>query len=91
MRYLRGTGNITPVALGGIMAALLRFEFLSDFADRPADGIALSGGPSTNLYSDSSVRFQNSTQLVELGLMKTAKAYEESVQLTSAARSARTA
>jgi len=91
MRYLRGTGNMTPVTLANILGALLRFEFLSDFADRPEDGMALGGGLSTNLYSDASVRFENSAQLVELGLMKTSKAYEDSVQITSAARSARSA
>jgi glycosyltransferase involved in cell wall biosynthesis len=91
MRYLRGTGNITPVIMANVLAALLRFEFLSDFAERAQSGVALSEGLSTNLYCDSSVRFENSAQLVQLGLMKTARAYEESVQLTAAARSARSA
>jgi hypothetical protein len=89
MRYLRGTGNITPVKVASVLAALLRFEFLSDFAERV--GSELSEGLSTNLYSDNSVRFENSAQLVELGLMKTTNAYEESVRLTTAARSARSA
>ena len=38
-----------------------------------------------------SVKFENSAQLVELGLMKTSKAYEESVQMTAAARLAQSA
>ena len=46
---------------------------------------------SVNLYSDSSARFDGSMQLVELGLMKTEKAYEESVRLTATARAARSA
>ena len=63
MRYLRGTGNITPVKVASVLAALLRFEFLSDFTERV--GSELSEGLSTNLYSDSSVRFENSAQLVD--------------------------
>jgi len=91
MHYLRCTGNITPVKVASVLAALLRFEFLSDFAERVESGMELSEGLSTNLYSDSSVRFENSAQLVELGLMKSTNAYEESVRLTAAARSARSA
>ena len=90
-RYLRGTANITPVALASVMGALLRFEFLSDFDERAPNGVALTDGLSTNLYSDNSVRFENSAQLVQLGLMQTSRAYEESVQLTAAARSVRSA
>ena len=90
-QYLRGTGNITPVKIANILAALLRFEFLSDFSERAQSRITLGEGPSTNLYSSSSVQFENSAQLVELGLMKSSKAYEESVQLTAAARSAQSA
>ena len=86
MQYLGGTANITPVTLANILAAILRFEFLNDFAERAPDGLALGDGLSTNLYSGSSVRFKNSAQLVELELMKTERAYEESVQLTAAAR-----
>ena len=44
MRYLRGTGNITPVKLASILAALLRFEFLSDCSERAEGGSALSDG-----------------------------------------------
>jgi hypothetical protein len=91
MRYLRGTGNITPVMMGNVLAALLRFEFLSDFPERAQSGLVLSEGPSTNLYFEGSMRFESSAQLIQLGLMKTAKAYEESVQLTAAARSAQSA
>ena len=87
MRYLRGTGNITPVMLASILAALLRFEFLSDYSERAQSGSALGEGASTNLYSANSVKFENSAQLVELALMKTSNAYEESVQMTAAARS----
>jgi hypothetical protein len=91
MQYLGGTANITPITLANILAAILRFEFLSDFAERSPGGLTLGDGPSTNLYSGSSVRFKNSAQLVELGLMKTERAYEESVQLTAAARLAQSA
>jgi hypothetical protein len=91
MRYLGSTANITPVVLANILAAVLRFEFLSDFAERSPTGLALCDGLSTNLYSNSSVRYQNSAQLVELGLMKTERVYEESAQLTAAARLARSA
>jgi hypothetical protein len=91
MRYLRGTANITPVATAAILATLLRFEFLSDFHERSQSENALRDGASTNLYSASSTRFENSLQLVGLGLMTTARAYEESVQMTSAARSAQSA
>jgi hypothetical protein len=73
------------------MAALLRFEFLSDFSERAPSGVALSEGSSTNLYCSSSVQFESSAQLVELGLMSTSKAYEESVQLTAVARAAQSA
>jgi hypothetical protein len=91
MRYLRGTGNITPVKLASILAALLRFEFLSDCSERSQGGSALGEGSSTNLYSDNSVKFENSAQLVELALMKTSNAYEESVQMTAVARAAQSA
>ena len=77
MRYLAAQANITPVTLANIFAAILRFEFLSDFAER-SPGLTLGDGLSTNLYSGSSVRFNNSAQLVELELMKTERAYEES-------------
>jgi hypothetical protein len=90
MRYLGGTANITPITLANILGAILRFEFLNDFAER-SPGLTLGDGLSTNLYSGSSVRFKNSAQLVELQLMKTEKAYEESVQLTAAARSVQSA
>jgi hypothetical protein len=82
MRYLRGTANITPIATASMLAALLRFEFLSDFSER---GTTPPGGSSANLYADNSVRFENSAQLVELGLMTTTPTYEESVRLTAAA------
>jgi hypothetical protein len=91
MRYLRGTGNITPVQISNIMAALLRFEFLSDYPERAPNGDTLSNGSSANLYCSNSVQFENSAQLVKLGLMATSKAYEESVQLTATARAARSA
>ena len=91
MRYLRGTGNITPVTIASVLAALLRFEFLSDFPERAENASALRDGASANLYSDRSVRLESSTQLVELGLMNTSKPYEESVQLTAAARLAQSA
>ena len=32
MQYLRGTANITPAPIASILTALLRFEFLSDYA-----------------------------------------------------------
>jgi hypothetical protein len=79
-----------PITLANIFAAILRFEFLSDFAER-SPGLTLGDGLSTNLYSGSSVRFENSAQLVELELMKTERAYEESVHLTAAARSVQSA
>ena len=90
-RYLRGTGNMTPVHISDMLGALLRFEFLSDLPTRPQSGATLSEGPSTNLYSGNSVRFEDSMQLVELGLMTTARTYEESVQLTVSARSSKSA
>jgi hypothetical protein len=91
MRYLRGTGNITPVKIANILAALLRFEFLSDFCERAEGEGALPDGASTNLHSSQSVKFASSAQLVELGLMKTSRTYEESVQMTAAARVAKSA
>jgi hypothetical protein len=91
MQYLRGTANITPVTTASILAALLRFEFFSDYPERSQSGNALSDGSSTNLYCNSSARFENSAQLIELGLMTTTRAYEESVRLTAAARVARSA
>lgn len=91
MRYLRGTGNITPVKLASILAVLLRFEFLSDYSERTQGGNALSEDLLTNLYSGNSVRFENSAQLVELALMRTSTAYEESVRMTAAARAAQSA
>jgi hypothetical protein len=91
MWYLRGTANITPVAIATILAALLRFDFLSDFPERSQGGNTLRDGASTNLYSSNSMRFENSAQLVGLELMTSARAYEESVQLTAAARSAQSA
>jgi hypothetical protein len=91
MRYLRGTANITPVPVASILAAVLRFEFFNDFLERSPNGHALPAGSSTNLYCNTSVRFENSAQLIELSLMTTTRAYEESVQLTAAARAAQSA
>jgi hypothetical protein len=84
MQYLRGTGNVTPVAVSNILGALLRFDFLSDHHARSDGDVAFSNA--TNLYADRSVKFENSAQLVELQLMTTTKAYEDSVRLTAEAR-----
>jgi hypothetical protein len=89
MQYLRGTANITPVIVATMMGALLRFDFLSDHRERTGSEIAI--GESTNLYADASVKFENSAQLVKLGLMTSAKSYDESVRLTAAARVAKSA
>jgi hypothetical protein len=89
MQYLRGTANITPVIVAPVMGALLRFEFLSDFHERSGGEIAID--KSTNLYADASAKFENSAQLVKLGLMTTVKSYDDSVRLTSAARAAKSA
>ena len=89
MQYLRGTANITPAIVAAMMGALLRFDFLSDHRDRAGSDIAVD--ESTNLYADASVKFENSAQLVKLGLMSTAKSYDESVRLTAAARAAKSA
>ncbi len=86
MQYLRGTGNVTPVSVSHILGALLRFEFLSDYHARSGGEPAF--GNSTNLYCERSVKFEDSAQLVEMSLMTTAKAYEESVRLTAEARAA---
>jgi hypothetical protein len=90
-RYLRGTANITPVKTTNLLGALLRFDLMSDFLERSPNAAALANGASTNVYGDTSVRFESSMQLVALGLMATSKPYEESVQLTAAARLAKTA
>ena len=71
MQYLRGTGNVTPVAVANVLGALLRFDFLSDHHARSGGDVAFSN--STNLYADRSVKFENSAQLVELQLMTTTK------------------
>ena len=89
MQYLRGTANISPVIVATMMGALLRFDFLSDHRDRATSDIAIN--ESTNLYADVSTKFENSAQLVKLGLMTTARSYEESVRLTAAARTAKSA
>jgi len=89
MQYLRGTANISPVVTASIMGALLRFDFLSDHRERANSEFAIDD--STNLYGAASAKFENSAQLVKLGLMTTAKSYEESVRLTSAARTAKSA
>lgn len=89
MQYLRGTANITPVITANIMGALLRFDFLSDYRERPGSEVAID--ESTNLYGDASAKFENSAQLVKLGLMATARPYEESVRLTAAARAVKSA
>jgi hypothetical protein len=86
MQYLRGTGNVTPVAIANVLGALLRFDFLSDHHARSGGNVAFSNV--TNLYSDRSVKFESSAQLVELQLMKATNAYEESVRLTAEARAA---
>ena len=62
MQYLRGTGNVTPVAVSHILGTLLRFEFLSDYHARSGGDPAFSN--STNLYCERSVKFENSAQLV---------------------------
>jgi hypothetical protein len=89
MQYLRGTANITPVTVASMMGALLRFDFLSDHRQRAGSEFAID--ESTNLYADASVKFESSSQLVQLGLMTTAKSYDESVRLTAAARAAKSA
>jgi hypothetical protein len=86
---LRGTGNISPVMIANVMGALLRFDFLSDFRDRVGSGIAVD--ESTNLSTEASVKFEDSAQLVQLGLMKSVQSYDESVKITTAARTAKSA
>ena len=88
MQYLRGTGNITPVIVANVMGALLRFDFLSDFREGEGE-IAMD--PSTNLHTAASVKFESSAQLIQLGLMKSVQSYDESVKLTNAARTAKSA
>jgi hypothetical protein len=89
MQYLRGTGNITPVIVANVMGALLRFDFLSDFRDRCGAELAID--ESTNLYGAASVKFENSAQLIQLGLIKTVRSLDESVKLTTAARTPKSA
>jgi hypothetical protein len=89
MQYLRGTANVTPVIVATVMGALLRFDFLSDHRERAGGEFAID--QTTNLYADTSTKFENSAQLVKLGLMATVKSYEESVRLTAAARAAKSA
>ena len=89
MQYLRGTGNITPVIVSNVMGALLRFDFLSDFRDRIESEIVVD--ESTNLHTADSVKFESSAQLIQLGLMKSVQSYDESVKLTNAARTAKSA
>jgi hypothetical protein len=91
MQYLRGTGNVTPVAIANVLGALLRFDFLGDHHVRAGGELApsdLAFSNATNLYSDRSVKFESSAQLVELQLMKSTNAYDESVRLTAEARAA---
>jgi hypothetical protein len=89
MQYLRGTGNISPVMIANVMGALLRFDFLSDFRDCVGSEIAVD--ESTNLSTEASVKFEDSAQLVQLGLMKSVQSYDESVKITAAARTAKSA
>jgi hypothetical protein len=89
MQYLRGTGNITPAIVANVMGALLRFDFLSDFRDRLGGETAVD--ESTNLHVAASVKFESSAQLIQLGLMKSVQSYDESVKLTNAARTAKSA
>lgn len=89
MQYLRGTGNITPVIIANVMGAMLRFDFLTDFRDRVEGEIAVD--QSTNLHTAASVKFESSAQLIQLGLMKSVQSYDESVRLTNAARTAKSA
>ena len=89
MQYLRGTGNITPVIIANVMGALLRFDFLSDFRDRAGGEIGID--ESTNLHTAASVKFESSAQLVQIGLLKSVRSYDESVKITTAARTAKSA
>jgi hypothetical protein len=89
MQYLRGTGNITPVIIANVMGALLRFDFLSDFRDRP--GAEIGVDESTNLHTDASMKFESSAQLAQIGLLKSVQSYDESVKITTAARTAKSA
>ncbi len=89
MQYLRGTGSITPVSIPNVMGALLRFDFLSDFRERVSGEMAVD--ESTNLSGAASVKFESSAQLIQIGLMKSAPSYDESVRLTNAARTAKSA
>jgi hypothetical protein len=77
------------VVLANVMGALLRFDFLSDFRDRVGGEIAVD--ESTNLSNEASVKFEGSAQLVQLGLMKSVQSYDESVKITTAARTAKSA
>jgi glycosyltransferase involved in cell wall biosynthesis len=86
MQYLRGTGNVTPVAVANVLGALLRFDLLSDYHTRSGGDAAFSN--STNLYAEHSTKFESSAQLVQLNLMTTTKTYEDSVCLTAQARAA---
>ena len=105
MEFAHDTRRLSPAVIANVLAALLRFEFLSDMhewaqceselSDLIAD-MALHGAyrdllrdnEPVSLFCDKSIRFESSAQLVELGLMTTTRAYEESVRLTTAARAA---
>ncbi|AMN40066.1 glycosyltransferase family 2 protein [Rhodoplanes sp. Z2-YC6860] len=89
MQYLRGTGHITPVVIANMMGALLRFDFLSDFRGRVGGELAID--ESTNLSTEASMKFEGSGQLVRLGLMKSVQSFDESVKITTAARTAKSA
>jgi hypothetical protein len=66
-------------------------ELFDDMGMHRAYRDLLRDNESVSLFSDKSVQFENSAQLVQLGLMTTTKAYEESVRLTAAARAAQPA
>jgi hypothetical protein len=66
-------------------------ELFVDMAVHRTYGDLLRDNESVSLLCDRSVRFENSSQLVQLGLMTTTRAYEESVRLTTAARAAQPA
>lgn len=88
--YISVTHSTTPLKLAPITGALLHFKYLNDFANHVHSEVSrndrlmrdyntyarvIDGDPELNLYCDDSIEYVDSTQLIELGLIRSNTQY----------------
>ncbi|MES0883010.1 sulfotransferase [Roseibium sp. SCP14] len=89
-RYFNSTHSMTPCALADLTGALLHYKFLGDFEAYASKEVArgerppgeyetyqrgFSKGIDRNLLCKNSVRYEDSLQLLQLGLIRSSKNY----------------